>query len=257
MKYSVLTYLFGDYGKLHELPFENTNPNVEYVCVTDKKELKSNTWTIIYDETLNCEYLNGFDKTFVTRYNPFKYCKSDICVRIDSSITPMFNLDDLVDKFIDGNYDIAINLHPDNVNIISELYNWKLHRGIDQVELQTSYIENTLKYDVMYNGGLYQVGLQILRNNPTVNKLNKDMIETLYDCTPKRNHVNRLDQTLFTALFNKKYADKLKIMPLSWNLFCYGGMFRYTFHNTDKIINFPSTKFKHVLNGENVNAYGQ
>ena len=38
-KYSVLTYIIGDYEKVHEI--KEKSPNAEYILVTDNKELTS------------------------------------------------------------------------------------------------------------------------------------------------------------------------------------------------------------------------
>lgn len=50
-KYTILTFIIGkNYELLHEIV--NKQNDVEYVLVTDDKELKSNTWNIVYDEDL-------------------------------------------------------------------------------------------------------------------------------------------------------------------------------------------------------------
>ena len=41
-----LTFLFGNYEKMHEVAVKT--PNCDYVLVTDNKDLKSNTWNIKY-----------------------------------------------------------------------------------------------------------------------------------------------------------------------------------------------------------------
>lgn len=46
MKLVVYTAIFGNYDKLRELPFKKKN--VEYICYTDNKNIKSKSWTLIY-----------------------------------------------------------------------------------------------------------------------------------------------------------------------------------------------------------------
>ena len=105
-KYSVLSYLIGDYECLREIEFDTTkNDNVEYILVTDRKDLKSKTWTVIYDPDLDKPHFNAFDRTFFVRYNLFKYAKHDICVRFDHSFQLVKPLDSLIEKFEEGNYD--------------------------------------------------------------------------------------------------------------------------------------------------------
>lgn len=94
--YTVLTYIIGDYETVHELEFDPaTTPHVEYLLVTDNKDLKSDTWKVIYDDSLVNDDLKPFDKVFGIRYNLFKYATNDICIRIDGSIGINKPLDDM------------------------------------------------------------------------------------------------------------------------------------------------------------------
>ena len=45
-RYSVVTYIFGDYEKLREIQ-GTLDPDAEYICITDNPDLKSDTWQII------------------------------------------------------------------------------------------------------------------------------------------------------------------------------------------------------------------
>ena len=51
-KYSILTCIFNKYETLK--PIKDFREDVEYVCVTDDKDLTSEQWKIIYcDDVLN------------------------------------------------------------------------------------------------------------------------------------------------------------------------------------------------------------
>ena len=50
MKYSVLTFIFGDYEIVREI--KEPSPDAEYILVTDNHNLKSDTWKIVYDKDL-------------------------------------------------------------------------------------------------------------------------------------------------------------------------------------------------------------
>ena len=65
IKYTVLTFLFGYYDTLKEP--EEIDENAEYICITDRTDLKSNVWKFIYDEELN-NYNEGIQKAFVVKY---------------------------------------------------------------------------------------------------------------------------------------------------------------------------------------------
>jgi hypothetical protein len=49
MKYSVLTYIFGDGEILREAPID---ANIEYICVTDNPNLTSESWKVSVDSDL-------------------------------------------------------------------------------------------------------------------------------------------------------------------------------------------------------------
>lgn len=124
-KYTVLTYIIGDYEVVHELGFNPaTTPHVEYILVTDNKNLKSDTWKVVYDEYLDKPELHAFDRVFSIRYNLFKYTNNVIVLRIDGSIGVNKPLDNIIQTFIDGKYDGCLNIHPGCDNIIDECFRW-------------------------------------------------------------------------------------------------------------------------------------
>ena len=81
-KYTVLTFIFNNYEKLHEVI--DPDPEAEYLLITDDPELKSATWRVICDPDL--AGLSPFDKAFRVRYGLFKYAAADICVCVDGSV---------------------------------------------------------------------------------------------------------------------------------------------------------------------------
>jgi hypothetical protein len=97
-KYSILTFVFGEYEKLHEIG--EMDSEVEYICVTDNENLKSDTWKIVVDHELDGKGV--FDKCFSVRYNPFKYVSSDVVVTVDGSIGLHKPISPLVNKFIES-----------------------------------------------------------------------------------------------------------------------------------------------------------
>lgn len=252
-KYTVLTILMGNYENLHEIicPLQN---DVEYICVTDNLSLKSNTWNIVYDKDLDKEYYNGFDKTFRVRYNLFKYCHSDICVRIDGSIQLCKSLDPIIDEFNNGNYDIGVLIHPDRYLIKDELNAWKRIRNIDQYDMQLDYICNNIGYDINIKG-LIQLGMSINRKSDITNIIDNNMLNILLcDKLSDNGHINRLDQTLFTAYIGK-YWNNLKIFPISSNILINNCLQLY-YHNSNTKVNSTYHKFNnYILFDKEVNAY--
>lgn len=93
-KYSILTFIMGDkYELVHEI--QQKQDNVEYVLVTDNKNLKSNTWNVIFDEKL-LKYDSPFERCFRVRYNAFDYIRTDTCVTVDGSMEIKGSLDPIV-----------------------------------------------------------------------------------------------------------------------------------------------------------------
>lgn len=72
MKYSVVTFIFGNYERLREIEDANYNPDIEYICLTDVNDLQSKTWKIIH-----VDYEKG--QTEREKYYYFKYHFLDYC----------------------------------------------------------------------------------------------------------------------------------------------------------------------------------
>lgn len=218
MEYSVLTYIIGNYENIHEINFDISNTNVEYVCVTDRKDLTSNTWKIIYDEELDNPNLEPFEKVFRVRYNLFKYVKNDICVRIDGSIGINKPLDNIIEIFESGNYDACLNLHIGRNSLIDEYNAWVGFRGfpIDEARKHLYYIVDEMKYD-LNTKSLIEQNFSINRRSEWTDKVDNDMLYILRGLN--NGQCTRLDQTLFTAYIVKNYPDKKYLFVSDFELF--------------------------------------
>ena len=244
MKYSVITYVMGDYEILKEInfdPFQET-PEVEYICVTDNPNIKSNTWKIFYDKDLDKEELTPFDRVMLVRYNLFKYCKNDICLRLDASMQLNKPLDVLIKKFIDGNYFGCLLLHPDRCYIIPEYTSWVLFREFNPIEAMISMmnIQRTFNYDFRKKS-LIQQGISINRKLNITEDINKKM---LFYCKNNDGHFTRLDQTIFTALINTEY-NNLNWLFIDNSIFTEdgGGYLTMFTHGGNEKINFKPENF--------------
>lgn len=182
MKYSVLTYIFGNIECLRETTKDDY---IEYICVTDNPNLKSNTWKIIVDEELigySPEYAS-----FYVRYHPFKYCSTDICMRMDGSIQIKGSLLPVFEEFDSSNKDICIMTNSRAKTIKWELLHWMqpLYK-----EVKTKQIElyKELGVDIDEEGCI-QSPLSITRNNDLCN-----------DCDSKCwNMIKKLSTNEYTA----------------------------------------------------------
>lgn len=159
-KYSILTYVFDNKEILRDVPKDD---NIEYVCVTNNKNLQSDVWKIIIDKDLN--NLNPLYCSFYVRYHPFKYCSGNICIRIDGSIQIKQSLLDLFNEFDNSNNDICVMTNSRANNIFTELLYWPFVKNKKE---QIDYYKN-LGIDIKKEGCL-QSPFSITRNNDLCNK---------------------------------------------------------------------------------------
>lgn len=211
-KYSVLSFIIGHgYEILHEI--SNPQNDVEYLMITDDPNLKSTTWTIIYDESLNV-YKSAFEKCFAIRYNVFKYCSTDICVTIDGSIEVSGSLDRLIDKFNNEKFDICLMPHPLWPDFISEYKAWINMRGYS-IENANRFFNFLIKanYDLSYKG-LFQLCFSIKRKNDITLAIDHMTMSILKYLSIGQQQFERLDQTVFTFVMNRYFND-IKVLPVS------------------------------------------
>lgn len=225
-RYSILTYNFGKYEAFHEV--ENPQDDVEYVYVTDDVDLKSDTWKIIVDESLN--NLSPFDKCYAVRFNPFKYCSTDICIRIDGSVIVKSSPDKIIEKFNDEGYDLAVCVHPIRYNLIEEYKVWVTYRGypVDQANKCLRYMA-TRGYNFDYKS-MIQENIVIQRKckqNDDIDRLTYSLLKYL----GSENEIERVDQTITSYVLNTHFENE-HILPLSENI-VHSSVFCWCFHGSN------------------------
>lgn len=205
-QYSVLTYIFNDYDTLKE-PLK-PQENVEYVCVTDNKDLKSDNWTIVYDEKL-AKMDDIFEKCYQVRFNPFKYCKSNICVRIDGAIEVSDSLDEMVNAFSEGKHNIGLKIHPGRDNIVDEYIAWMSFRNYPKEKVYKC-------LDYIIDNGVDPREKSLIEENITIQKrckrtseINKKCLEVLHEVGKSHGEkIERIDQTLTVFTLLKYFKDE-------------------------------------------------
>ena len=225
-RYSVLTYIIGNTEPIREIG--EKDPDAEYLLVTDNPGLRSETWQVICDNTLNG--LSVFDKCYSIRFDCFRYCHTDICVRIDSSVQIYRSTKWLIDEFENGMYNMALMPHPVRDNIRDEYAAWIETRGYprERAERCMEFMES-MGYDLSYRG-LYQGGFSIMRRNERTRELNKEVFNWLRELGTD-GEIERLDQTVFSCVINLRCSD-LKVLPVSEQVF-HSEMMTICFHGTD------------------------
>lgn len=209
-KYSVLTCLFGKYDGLCEV--KKTNPDVEYVCVTDIDDLVSKTWKIVKANKIHrsLPFINQW--TYV-RYHPYDFVNSDVCIYVDGSIDIV---DDFTDKlmmpFINSEYEYGVLMHPWRSRISDDNDVWVQQRDYNPSlrDKINNYLSDN-EYDV---NGLIQSTILITKNTKDVSIINDTTWELCHQWT-FNTEVDRNNQSDLTYVINTLYYDSPKIMFMS------------------------------------------
>lgn len=249
-RYSVLTFVFGAYEPIHEIP--QLDSDAEYILVTDTSGLKSETWNIVYDSKL--DGMSIVDKCYYVRYHPFEYCNTDLCFRLDGSIYIKQSLGDIVDRFEALNADLMVMLNPVHNYLHEDYPQWIRERNypVETAEKAMCLLD-TLGYDPTY-AGYYQVGVSLVRNN----KLTKNLDELTYSVlrylgTEKQ--IERFDQPIWSFILNKFFEKSLKVMPVTEYLITASKYLQWCWHNTSTAVPFkafqkPSYLFNKIVECE-------
>lgn len=230
MKYSVLTYIFNDYEIVHEVV--EKDPDAEYILVTDDPNLKSDTWEVVYAEDL--KDLSPFDKCYQVRFHPFNYCHTDIVVRVDGSMVILKPLSFLVDKFVKGDYDMALMIHPERNNIKEEYNAWIQYRGYDPKQAKKCLDFMKSRGYQFHQKGLFQFGFAIQKKCAVVESAN-NTIFSLLKYFGEDGNIERLDQTVVTFVINMLYKEAM-IMPVTEDLITNSPYIQWCFHRSNKPI---------------------
>lgn len=222
MKYAVFTYIFGrNKEQLREPKF--IDDNVEYICITDQQNLKSNFWKIIYDPMDNVKSLR--DKTALTKFNPFKYTEADRIIIQDSSLECKCSLNELYAELY--NNDICLKKHPVRENLEQELPEWKV-RGL--TDSQISKFKNMAKNDgiKLTDIPLYECCVICIKNNKETKELFNSLLSLMRLLGENGNMI--VSQQCTFAYLIKTFYPYLKIGKINQNKF-----FTRYIHNSNKV----------------------
>lgn len=210
MKYSVLCYIINGYEDVKEIG--EKDPDCEYILVTDNKDLRSETWKVVYDESLH-DLPSIFDRCYSIRFNLFKYATTSTCIYIDANIQIHKSLKPMIDVFNAGQYDMCMMPHPLNCQFIQEYKNWINWRKYPVANAQK--FMNLLQashYDINYKS-LFQGCFKIVRNNKTNSDFDNLSLAFL-KYLGADGEIERLDQTVYSFVLNQWFSSK-KILPVS------------------------------------------
>ena len=226
-RYTVLTYITGDYERVHEV--KEKSPHARYILVTDREELKSETWEVICDKTL---FGSPMNKTRYVKWHPWKYTDDEVVLMIDGSIGVNGPLDEIIAAF--QGYNLCMMIHPERNTVKSELEAWIDWRGLspDDAERQLSLMEMA-GYGLNSYRGLYQCCFKIMRRTRLVEMWMETVAGLLMLCG-KRGEFATPEQVLASFALNK-FFNKIPVMWVSQRIFGRGSL-SWHFHNSDDVI---------------------
>lgn len=243
MKYSVLTYIFGEnYERVREII--NKQEDVDYVLVTDNKMLQSATWNVIYWE--GSPDMNSFDKVCYVRYHPFEFVHTNTVIKIDGSMqVTNGDLSIMITEF--EKYDLALVPHPSRTSSAEEYIAWIQYRGYPSMMAEFAYrMLCNMGLDPNYKS-LFQLGFSIERND----NLTKSINEVTYSLVKfmDNGHCHRIDQIIYSFVINK-FFNYINILPLEEHNFLDGKYLQVYYHNSDQplVSTRPNPKQQYVLN---------
>ena len=202
VKYSVVTINIGSYEIVHEI--EDKSVNAEYILITDDPNLTSRTWDIKLIKNKHPE--DNFYTVFYIRYHIFDYINTDIAVVIDGSIGIKKNFDHVINTMVEQNKDCCLFLHNYNITLEHEYETWGLLRNYstEQINKIKELVGDYWYYEYQ---GLYVKTISIIRNTKDIEKWNQLTFEYCQMLAYGESKVDRLDQTIWSYILNKYFAD--------------------------------------------------
>ena len=202
-KTCVYTCLTGNYDNLHEI--EVMDKNVDFICYTNNKNLKSKTWKIIYVENdgLNDHQLSRKIKMIGSDYIDKNY---EISVWQDASVIWKKEPSKFIEKYLKGNFSSFI--HNERSSVRDEAYEViRLRR--DNKNNVLNHLKFLDKEGFPDDMGLFEMTVFIKRHNdPVVKETMRIWFET-YLKNSKR------DQLSFMYAI---WKTKLKVHPINMNV---------------------------------------
>ena len=225
MRYTVLTYIFGKYDIVHEIL--EKDDNADYILVTDDVNLKSKTWTIVYDPM---DGKSVMEKCYFVRFHPFLYAKTEYVIRLDASILIKFPLDAFIKKMISGNYDRCLMIHPRRCLMKDEYEAW-IRKGYERAQANKClHFMERLGYDMQYKG-LFQCCFEVVKNND-INEETNDITYNLLRIVSSDGRMERVDQTFLSFVINHLLSEKVHILPISQNVVTDGKLMNWFEHKS-------------------------
>jgi hypothetical protein len=196
MNTAVITYLMGENDELLEPHY--INETWDLVCFTNRKDIKSDTWNVVFVEDKENKMNNKRFANFF-KFNPFQSLYSafelnyDICITIDANVRIVNDLDKIVSFYCPTLFDMTLATHPIRNCVLAE---------------SNAIVGEKKRYPT--NNGLYQTTIMIWKNTLATQLLSSEFWK-LYSNMSER------DQILLPyVLWN---LDKINVIETKWEDF--------------------------------------
>lgn len=203
-KLCVYTCITGEYDDLHEI--KNPEPNIDYLCFTNNKKLKSKTWRIIQiqDKNLDNHHLSRKIKILG---HPIISKNYNISIWMDASVVWKKNIRDFAKTYLEKNH-LAAFKHHLRTSVKQEAVAC-LELRKDSKEKITSTLNYLKSEHFPDNIGLFEMTVFIKEHN------DPQVIETMKLWFDMINKYSRRDQLSFVYA---TWKTKLKIDPIDLNV---------------------------------------
>ena len=219
-KVCVYTCITGDYDNLNEIVKEK---NIDYYCFTNNKNIKSNTWNVIYieDDKLDNQRLSRKIKMLGHDIINEKY---DISVWMDADIIFQKSINDFVKEYL-GDKSFASFKHNSRDCIYEEAKECLKQRK-DTKENILKTVEFLRKENYPEHNGLYEMTVFIKRHNDKVVKETMNLWFDMVCNYSKRDQLSFMYSVWKTGL--EINTINLSVWDNEW--------FTFKSHNTSKKI---------------------
>jgi hypothetical protein len=226
--------MFNNYDLLRE-PLV-IDENADYYCLTDDKNLFSQTWNCVYISEMDTDKLTGVQKTYMTKYSFYKYLPKnyDYYVTIDASIEVADKLTRLIEFSEDGGYNIGLSMHPVRKNWNSEYSCWVRNRGLDKkyVEIFNNYVKECGHgLNPHSDNGLIECTVKIYKNDKEVFRFIDEVYEVLKNTN---NFEDKNEQCYLTCiLYDYMVGGGLQPFFFTRQLYSNSKYFNSYYHKTN------------------------
>ena len=218
-KICVYTCITGNYDNLKDVIKEK---GIDYYCFTNNKNLKSDSWKIIYIEDNNISNVKLARKIKILGHKILE--NYDVLLWIDAAVSFKRKINDFINHYLSENDDFVAFKHGERSTIRDEAY--------ECVKLGKEKKENVIKILDFYDKEKYPDDNGLIESTVFIRRKSKDVYETMklwYNMIVKYSHRDQLsfNYCIYKTGLNVKWINE-KVFDNEW--------FNWTKHITERKI---------------------